>query len=131
MYVELENLYAECFPEKTQKWQAADFADLKKSGCDIIASQNSFIVWRTVTDEAELISIGVRPDARRGGVASALMQLMEHDAKQNGAKTIFLEVDESNIPAISLYQKSGFTNIGTRPHYYENGHNAVIMKKDI
>ncbi len=131
MYSELENLYAACFPDKKQKWTANDFADLKKSGCDIIASQNSFIVWRTIADEAEIISIGVAPIARRTGTASALMQIMEHDAKQNGVKTIFLEVDELNIPAISLYQKCGFTNAGIRPHYYDNGHNAIIMKKDI
>ncbi len=131
MYSELEKLYAECFPEKTHKWDANDFADLKKSGCDIIASQNSFVVWRTIADEAEIISIGVSPIARRTGTASALMQLVEHDVKQNGVKSIFLEVDELNIPAIELYHKCGFDKAGVRPHYYENGHNAIIMKKDV
>ena len=131
MYSELSKLYALCFPNKKQKWDANDFADLKKSGCDIIASQNSFIVWRVTADEAELISIGVAPIARRTGTGTALLQLMERDAKQAGAKNIFLEVDEANFPAISLYQKNGFTNIGTRPHYYDNGNNAIIMKKDI
>lgn len=131
MYSELEKLYAACFPEKQNKWDANDFADLKKSGCDIIASQNSFVVWRTTIDETEIISIGVVPTARRTGTASALMQIVEQDVKQSGVKNIFLEVDESNIAAISLYQKCGFVNIGTRPHYYENGHDAIVMKKDI
>jgi len=131
MYNELENLYALCFPEKNHKWTANDFADLKKSGCDIIASQNSFVVWRRIDDEAEIISIGVAPIARRTGTASALMQMVERDVKQLGSKTIFLEVDEENTPAIELYKKSGFTNAGIRPHYYENGHNAIIMKKEI
>ncbi len=131
MYSELENLYAKCFPEKSQKWSANDFADLKKSGCDIIVGQNSFIVWRTAADEAEIISIGVTPDARRTGTASALLQIMENDVKQSGVKNIFLEVDAANIPAIGLYHKSGFQNIGTRPQYYDNGHDAIIMKKDI
>lgn len=131
MYNELENLYALCFPEKNHKWTANDFADLKKSGCDIIASQNSFVVWRRIEDEAEIISIGVAPIARRTGTASALMQMVERDVKQLGGKNIFLEVDEENTPAIELYKKSGFTNAGVRPHYYENGHNAIIMKKDI
>lgn len=131
MYSELQKLYALCFPEKTRPWNANDFADLKKSGCEIIISENSFIIWRVTMDEAELISIGVAPNARRTGTASALIGLMERDAKNNGAKTIFLEVDEANYPAIALYSKCGFTNIGTRPHYYENGNNAIIMKKDI
>ena len=131
MYSELERLYAECFPEKQHKWTENDFADLKKSGCDIIASQNSFVVWRTIADEAEIISIGVTPLARRTGTASALLQLVENDVKNMGGKTIFLEVDTSNIPALELYKKSGFFNAGTRPHYYENGHDAIIMKKEI
>ena len=131
MYAELEKLYAECFPEKTHKWDANDFANLKKSGCDIIASQNSFIVWRIVVDEAEIISIGVAPSARRTGTASALMQIAEQDLKNNGAHTIFLEVDETNTPAIMLYKKCGFENAGRRPHYYENKHDAIIMKKEI
>lgn len=131
MYNELEQLYAACFPEKKHKWDAADFADLKKSGCEIIASQNSFIVWRTIADESEIISIGVAPVARRTGTASALIQIAEQDIKKNGGKTIFLEVDEENIPAIELYKKNGFFNAGTRPHYYENGHDAIIMKKQI
>ncbi len=131
MYSDLTKLYAACFPEKTRKWTENDFRDLKKSGCEIIASENSFIVWRTTLDEAEIITIGVAPAARRTGVAMALMQLMERDAKKNGAKNIFLEVDESNFPAISLYSKCGFRNIGTRPNYYENGHNAIIMQKEI
>ena len=50
MLNELENLHRACFPSKP--WTAQDFADLKKSGCDIIASQNGFIVYRAVADEA-------------------------------------------------------------------------------
>ena len=131
MYSELEKIYASCFPDKQHKWTANDFTDLKKSGCDIIASQNSFIVWRRIADEAEIISIGVMPDIRRTGTASALLQIAEHDVKQTGVKTIFLEVDEENTPAIELYKKNGFINAGMRPHYYENGHNAIIMKKEL
>ncbi len=131
MYDELENLYALCFPDKKQKWTANDFSDLKKSGCEIIASQNSFVVWRNIGDETEILSIGVVPAARRSGTASALLQIIEQDIKQLGVKTIFLEVDESNIPAIELYKKTGFFNVGRRPHYYDNGHDAIIMKKEI
>jgi ribosomal-protein-alanine N-acetyltransferase len=131
MYDELENLYALCFPEKKQKWTANDFSDLKKSGCEIIASQNSFVVWRNIGDETEILSIGVVPAARRSGTASALLQIIEQDIKQLGVKTIFLEVDEFNIPAIELYKKTGFFNVGRRPHYYDNGHDAIIMKKEI
>lgn len=131
MYPELEKLYALCFPDKRHKWTAKDFADLKQSGCDIIVGQTGFIVWRNTLDDAEIISIGVIPDARRTGTASAMIQMVKQDAKQNGVKNILLEVDEHNTPAIELYKKCGFTNVGMRPHYYENGHNAIIMKTEI
>ena len=104
---------------------------MKNSGAEIIASQNSFIVYRTTVDEAEIISIGVAPNARRTGTATALLVIMEQDVSKNGAKKIFLEVSENNIPAINLYKKSGYKQIGIRPHYYEDGTNAIIMSKDI
>ena len=128
MLNELETLHRACFPNKP--WSASDFADLKKSGCDIIASQNGFIVWRVVADEAEIITIGVHPDARRGGIASAMLTLIENDAKQRGAQKIFLEVAENNHPARAMYERNGFVQIGVRPKYYD-GIDAILMEKKL
>lgn len=128
MYQELENLHKACFPNKP--WSASDFADLKKSGCDIIASQNGFIVWRVVADEAEIITIGVHPDARKSGIASAMLAIIENDTKKRGGKKIFLEVAENNIPARKLYESNGYKQIGIRPHYYDNI-DALLLEKEI
>lgn len=128
MYQELENLHKECFPNKP--WSASDFADLKKSGCDIISSQNGFIVWRVVADEAEIITIGVRPEFRKSGIASAMLILVENDVKKRGGKKIFLEVAENNIPARKLYESNGYKQIGIRPHYYDNI-DALLLEKEI
>lgn len=124
----LANLHAKCFPNKP--WSATDFADLKKSGCEIIASQNGFIVWRAVADEAELITIGVDPDARRTGIAAAMLGIMEGELKKSGIKKIFLEVAENNHPARQLYKNNGYNEIGVRPKYYD-GIDAIMMKKDL
>lgn len=124
----LADLHAKCFPHKP--WTADDFADLKKSGCEIIASQNGFIVWRTVADEAEIISIGVAPDTRRAGIAAAMLGIMENELKKNGIKSIFLEVAEDNLPARQLYKNNGYNEIGIRPKYYD-GIDAIMMKKDL
>lgn len=124
----LANLHKKCFPHKP--WSADDFADLKKSGCEIIASQNGFIVWRAVADEAELISIGVSPDARRTGIAAAMIGIMEGELKKNGIKSVFLEVAENNAPARKLYEQNGYVQIGVRPKYYD-GVDAIMMKKDL
>lgn len=126
MYDELENLHKACFPNKP--WSASDFADLKKSGCDIIASQNAFIVWRVVADEAEIITIGVHPDARKSGIASAMLAIIENDIKKRGGKKIFLEVAENNEPARKLYEANGYKKIGIRPKYYD-GIDAILMEK--
>lgn len=128
MLDELANLHKLCFPHKP--WGAADFADLKKSGCEIIASQNGFIVYRATLDEAEIITIGVHPDARRTGIAAAMLGIAEADLKKQGIKHIFLEVAADNAPARALYEQNGFVQIGVRPKYYD-GVDAIMMRKDI
>lgn len=124
----LANLHAQCFPNKP--WTADDFADLKKSGCEVIASQNGFIVYRQTCDEAEIITIGVAPNARRTGIAAAMLGIAEGELKKSGTKTVFLEVAENNHPARKLYEANGYHKIGTRPKYYD-GIDAIMMKKDL
>ncbi len=128
MFDEIANLHAKCFPAKP--WAAGDFADLKKSGCEIIASQNGFIVYRTVLDEAEIITIGVAPDARRGGIAAAMLGIVEGELKKSGVKKIFLEVAEDNAAARALYARNGYVESGRRPKYYD-GVDAILMEKNI
>lgn len=128
MLEKLSNLHRACFPNKP--WSADDFAELKKSGCEVIASDNGFMVWRVVCDEAEIITIGVHPDARGGGIAAAMLTIAEEDIKKNGAIKIFLEVAENNHPARRLYEKYGYKQIGIRPKYYD-GIDAILMEKTI
>jgi len=122
------SLHSLCFPHKP--WSVDDFADLKKSGCEIIAGENGFIVWRAVGTEAEIITIGVRPDARKTGIADAMLAIAENEIKKSGAQKIFLEVAEDNIPARKLYEKHGYLKIGIRPKYYD-GKDAIVMAKQI
>jgi len=126
MYEEIAHLHQLCFPNRP--WTATDFADLKKSGCDIIASQNGFIVYRHTLDEAEIITIGVAPSARRVGIAAAMLAIVENDLKKLGVKKIFLEVAENNAPARKLYESNGYVQIGVRPKYYD-GIDAIMMEK--
>lgn len=124
----IANLHKLCFPIKP--WTKDDFADLQKSGCEVIASQDGFIVYRQTLDEAEIITIGVHPDARRTGVASAMLGIVEGILQKNGVKSIFLEVAENNRPARTLYENNGYQQIGIRPKYYD-GIDAIMMKKDL
>ena len=128
MFDEIANLHKLCFPNKP--WSASDFADLKKSGCEIIVSQNGFAVWRNVADEAEIITIGVAPDARRNGIASAMLVIVEKNIKNQGVKKIFLEVASNNIAGKKLYENNGYKVVGMRPKYYD-GIDAILMAKDL
>ena len=128
MFEKLSNLHQKCFPNKP--WSADDFRDLKQSGCEIIMSENGFIVYRIAVDEAEIITIGVNPDFRRSGIASAMIGIIEKNLKNQGVKKIFLEVASNNIPAQKLYEICGFKTVGLRPKYYD-GVDAILMSKDI
>lgn len=128
MFNELANLHKKCFPSKP--WSADDFRDLKQSGCEIIMSENGFIVYRVVVDEAEIITIGVNPEMRRNGIASAMIGIIEKTIKSQGVNKIFLEVASNNTPAQKLYENCGFKTVGLRPKYYD-GVDAILMSKDI
>jgi ribosomal-protein-alanine N-acetyltransferase len=134
MLSKLANLHKLCFPDKP--WSSEEFATLKKSGCEIIASENGFIVWRAAADEAEIISMGVHPDHRGAGVGDALLQLMEKEIIAMlrhggciGKAKIFLEVAENNTAARKLYERNGYARVATRPGYYD-GVDAVVMRKE-
>ena len=128
MLDKIVTLHKQCFPDKP--WSESDFMELKKSGCEIVASKNGFIVWRTTADEAEIITIGVAPEMRRSGIAESMILLMEQELKKQNVVNIFLEVSEVNCPAKKLYEKLGFKAVGKRPKYYD-GTDAIIMSKGI
>ncbi|MCQ2568659.1 MAG: ribosomal protein S18-alanine N-acetyltransferase [Alphaproteobacteria bacterium] len=127
MFEKLSNLHQKCFPN--HPWSADDFRDLKNSGCEIIMSENGFIVYRIAVDEAEIITIGVNPETRRNGIASAMIGIIEKTLKNQGVKKIFLEVASNNEPAKRLYESMGFKMVGLRPKYYD-GVDAILMAKD-
>lgn len=128
MFDEIANLHKLCFPNKP--WSASDFADLKKSGCEIIMSENGFVVYRCVADEAEIITIGVAPDARRNGIGSAMLCIIEKNVKNQGVNKIFLEVASTNTAGQKLYKNNGYKVVGIRPKYYD-GVDAILMSKDL
>jgi len=81
-------------------------------------SPAGFAIARLAADEAEIVSIGVRPGARRAGVGAALLADVMARSVAHGASAIFLEVAEDNAAAIALYLSAGFEKVGRRPGYY-------------
>lgn len=83
-----------------------------------------------VLDEGYIDNVAVEPDARRHGVASALLDVYCRFGAANLA-FLTLEVRASNAPAIGLYEKHGFRRAGLRPGYYQRPReDALIMTRE-
>lgn len=94
-----------------------------------------FIMSRIIGEEAEILSVAIDPPQRSQGLARALLRLQLGRLAGLGVRTVFLEVDEANIPARRLYSKAGFYNVGRRPGYYPAGplgsSSALTLRRDL
>ncbi len=89
-----------------------------------------YIHYSLSVDSMDINSVFVFPNARRKGVGEKLLSAVIDVAKEKKLDKIFLEVRETNAPAINLYQKAGFTKTGVRKKYYSDGENAIVMVKE-
>jgi ribosomal-protein-alanine N-acetyltransferase len=90
-----------------------------------------FIMAWLVADELHITNLAVAPEARRCGVAAALLEQSIREAVEVGAVWCQLEVKVSNTPARGLYRLFGFKPLGIRKGYYHNGEDAVVMGRDL
>lgn len=99
--------------------------------CDNLTGNiKGYIIFSIVCDEAELLRLAVRHDMRGRGLGEILVGIMVEEVKKKGTADILLEVRKGNAPAINLYKKQGFYEIGVRKNYYKNpDEDAVIMKR--
>lgn len=90
-----------------------------------------YVGSQTVLGEADMMNLAVAPDYRRRGVGEALVQALISELKNINTHCLTLEVRASNNPAIALYKKLGFTQVGRRPRYYEKPReDALILRKE-
>jgi len=93
-----------------------------------------YLGYWLVIDECSINNVGVLPEYRKQGIGSIILEKVLKETETLGAKTWVLEVRAGNDPAISLYEKYGFSRAGLRKRYYENGEDAITMiryNKDI
>ncbi|PSH57362.1 GNAT family N-acetyltransferase [Phyllobacterium sophorae] len=98
------------------------------------AQPGGFVLARLVMDEAEILTIAVTPQAQRRGLGHALMDATLRHLHNARAGMLFLEVDELNAPALALYRRLGFKQVGKRPGYYQtaSGRSAALtMRRDL
>jgi ribosomal-protein-alanine N-acetyltransferase len=119
-------------------WSKKQFQSSIESShqCWVLKHRDSiaaYIITSTAAGEAELLNITVAPAFQRRGLGTkALQAAIEHF--DSSIETLFLEVRESNIPAIMLYHRLGFNEVGKRPNYYpavQGREDAMIMAKPL
>lgn len=84
-----------------------------------------------ITKKGHVISIAVLPEHHRKGIGCKLIEEATRAMVDYKAKECYLEVRESNKPAITLYKKLGFKVTKTNRNYYADGEDAIIMVKQL
>ena len=87
---------------------------------------HGFILCRVAADEAEVLTIAVRSQFRRYGVARRLLAEALVVARGLGARQLFLEVGENNAAARRLYASMGWQINGRRPGYYRSANGQAV-----
>ncbi len=130
----LAAIHAACF---AKAWPAAalhifvaDSAGIGFVALDTESKPAGFVLGRVAADEAEILTLAVSPAHRRQGVASALCAHLLTALRARGAAALFLEVSNTQAPALALYAGLGFTRVGLRPRYYDDGSDALLMRLD-
>lgn len=90
-----------------------------------------YVGSQTVLGETDMMNVAVHPEARRQGIAEKLILELVEKLKGKDSHCLTLEVRASNSPAISLYEKLEFVQIGRRKNYYHNPkEDALILRKE-
>ena len=120
----------------TYPWPQADFEDLLAARTTFAEGAYArgnelvgFILSRLAADEAEILTIAVKPRRRGQGIARRLMHASMARLQVAGAKSWFLEVESKNASALALYKRFGFEQVGERKSYYrtEGGEAALAL----
>lgn len=130
---EVAELEARChaFP-----WTRGNFADALVAGYGAWLVRNkgqlaAYALMMKGVDEAHLLNITVAPDLQRQGRGSVLMDFLFERARDWMARRVLLEVRPGNAPALALYRRHGFAEIGRRRGYYhgpEGSEDAIVME---
>lgn len=127
------SLEKECF---SQPWsENALSAELEKEDSHFLVAVSDgelygYIGVQEIMGEAYITNVAVFGNRRKNGVGKALVDAACEGAAKRNCEFITLEVRESNLGAISLYEKAGFEKVGVRKNFYSRPtENAVLYTK--
>lgn len=90
-----------------------------------------FIGLLTIVDEVNIMNVVVKKNKRHLGIGSLLLEKAISYSKELNCTSITLEVNVNNIPAIKLYKKYNFEQVGLRKKYYNNTDDAILLTLNI
>ncbi|WP_419063024.1 tRNA (adenosine(37)-N6)-threonylcarbamoyltransferase complex transferase subunit TsaD [Ellagibacter isourolithinifaciens] len=123
-----EPLVADEIPRRDRTWWAA-YASEGKPG--EVGTLVGYAGGWVVDGDVQILKVGTDPAWRRRGIARELLAHVAADARNLGAQTVSLEVRAGNEGAQALYKALGLAPVGTRPRYYSDREDALIMQGDL
>ncbi|MEJ1159657.1 GNAT family N-acetyltransferase [Prosthecomicrobium sp. N25] len=94
-----------------------------------------FLLVRAAADEAEILTVAVDPRNRGRRIGRQLVEAGFRKLYGERIRTVFLEVDGGNAPAVALYRRLGFRQVGERKGYYRSASgpatSALVMRADL
>lgn len=134
----LTEIHAECFPRYWNRQAFTDFFAVKNTFAKLVECDGkavAMMVYRVAYDQADVLTVAVRPAFRKVGIAKKLVTDALTHCAELGVEKLFLEVEVGNDPAIKLYEKLGFKHISRRKLYYQqlDGSltDALVMAKKL
>lgn len=126
-------IHATCFPKS---WDEDYFTNLLRNPASALffaseAEEIALALLHKVDTEAEILTLGVKPEIQREGIGSGLLWFAEKSLEKEGVSRVFLEVSNKNIAARNLYRKLNYKEINRRPNYYPDGSDAICMEKQL
>jgi ribosomal-protein-alanine N-acetyltransferase len=88
---------------------------------------SGFIAFRAVAGVGEILNLAVAQNKLRCHLGTLLVERALKEMRESATLQITLEVNENNLPAITLYEKAGFKVIGRRPKFYNGAEDALLM----
>jgi ribosomal-protein-alanine N-acetyltransferase len=122
----------------THPWSKTNFLDSLRNSDNawVVRAADGellgYFVQMAVVDESHLLTVAVKASVQKQGLGNFILGLMLQQAKLMLMNSVLLEVRESNLPALKLYQQFGFEQIGRRKNYYQAGHqqreDALVLR---
>lgn len=132
---EVQDIENDVYPHP---WSAGNFLDSLHNGYETWVVRDStdvlvgYFLVMLMVDDAHLLNITVRRDWQGQGVGRMLLDKVVAIAREKGMTSVLLEVRPSNVRALAMYERYGFSQIGRRKGYYPAADNAredaIVMR---